>query len=415
MPSPESAPTRSAAPAYLVRGSRAYVRANWGLFLAGFSTFWLLYCVQPLLPLLAQDFGVTPAVSSLALSLSTGFLAVAIVMAAVVSEGLGRKGVMFASLLATSTLTIATAIAPNWHMLLLIRAVEGIALGGVPAVAMAYLAEEMEPAGLGLAMGLYVAGTAFGGMAGRVATGMLTQAFGWRWALGVMGMEGLAAAVGFLILLPRSCNFIPRPGFDPAYHLRAWAGHLATPGLPLLFAIGGLSMGSFVTLYNYAGFHLTAPAYGLGQAQLGLIFTVYVFGMASSPLAGWLADRIGRRAVLPIGIALTATGVVISLAQPLWAVVGGIAMVTFGFFFAHSIASGWVGMRAKGAKGHASSLYLLAYYVGSSVAGSVGGWFWSAHGWPGVAGFVLLLLALALAAALRLARPARTIPMRQSD
>lgn len=404
MPPPEACLDASTetAPRYLERGSAAYARANWGLFIAGFSTFWLLYCVQPLLPLLARDFGVSPAASSLALSLSTAFLAVAIVMAAAVSEGLGRKGVMFASLFATSVLTIATALAPDWHVLLLIRAVEGLALGGVPAVAMAYLAEEMEPAGLGLAMGLYVAGTAFGGMAGRVATGFLTQDFGWRWALGAMGVEGLAAAAGFLALLPRSRNFIPRPGFDPAYHWRAWKGHLATPGLPLLFVIGGLGMGSFVTLYNYAGFHLTAPGYGLGQAQLGLIFTVYVFGMASSPLAGWLADRIGRRAVLPIGIAITALGVILSLAQPLWAVVGGIAVVTFGFFFAHSIASGWVGMMAKGAKGHASSLYLLTYYVGSSVAGSAGGWFWSAHGWPGVAGFVLVMLALALAAAVRL-------------
>lgn len=387
---------------FLVRGTTAYARANWGLFLAGFSTFWLLYCVQPLLPLLARDFGVSPAASSLALSLSTGFLAVAILMAAAVSEGLGRKGVMFASLVATSGLTIATALAPNWSTLLVIRAAEGIALGGVPAVAMAYLAEEMDPAGLGLAMGLYVAGTAFGGMAGRVATGALTEAFGWRWALGVMGCEGLAAAIGFWAFLPKSHNFTPRPGFDPGYHLRAWAGHLRTPGLPLLFAVGGLSMGSFVTLYNYAGFHLTAAPYGLGQTQLGLIFTVYVFGMLSSSLAGALADRVGRRTVLPLGIVITALGALLSMGQPLWTVVGGIAVTTFGFFFAHSIASGWVGMLAKGAKGHASSLYLLSYYVGSSVAGSVGGWFWTALGWTGVADFILGLLALALLASLRL-------------
>lgn len=401
----QSPPSSSAT--YLIRGTAPYRRANWGLFLAGFTTFWLLYCVQPLLPLLADDFGVSPAASSLALSLTTGFLALAIVMAAAVSEGLGRRGVMFASLLLTSVLTIATALAPNWATLLIFRALEGLALGGVPAVAMAYLAEEMDPAGLGLAMGLYVAGTAFGGMMGRVTTGALTEAYGWRIALEIMGGAGLAASLGFRALLPRSQNFTPHPGFDWRYHWQAWTGHLGTPGLPLLFAIGGLSMGSFVTLYNYAGFHLTAPPYGLNQTLLGLIFTVYVFGIASSSLAGILADRIGRRIVLPIGIVITIIGVVISLGHPLWAVIVGIAVVTFGFFCAHSIASGWVGMLAKGAKGHASSLYLLSYYVGSSVAGSVGGWFWTAAGWNGVAGFVLGLLTLSLIAALRIGRLAR--------
>ena len=59
--------------------------------MAGFATFSLLYCVQPLLPAFAQDFRVSPAESSLALSLSTGFLAVAILGASAVSEVLGRR------------------------------------------------------------------------------------------------------------------------------------------------------------------------------------------------------------------------------------------------------------------------------------------------------------------------------------
>lgn len=377
-------------------------RISLALFLAGFATFSLLYCVQPLLPVFARHFGISPAASSLSLSLSTGFLAAAIICAAAVSEGLGRRGVMFASMTLAALLNIAAGLAPGWHLLLLARAAEGFVLGGVPAVAMAYLAEEIPPRMLGRAMGIYVAGTAFGGMSGRVGTGILAEFFSWRIALGLAGVSGLIAALGFIVLLPPSRNFVRRPGFEPRYHLAAWAGHLRHSALPMLFAIGFLAMGAFVTLYNYAGFRLMAPPYRLNQSELGLIFSVYVFGIAASWLAGGLADRIGRFTTLAGGICLTAFGIVLTLGPALPLIVLGIIGLTIGFFATHSVASGWVGRLAARNKGHASSLYLLAYYLGSSIAGSAGGWFWTQDGWDGVAMFTLVLLGLGFAAALRI-------------
>lgn len=389
-------------PRWLVRGTAGYRRASFALFLAGFSTFSLLYCVQPLLPVFAADFGVSPAASSLPLSLATASLALAIICAAVVSEGFGRRGLMFVSMSLAAALTMAAAVAPSWSILLGLRALTGFVLGGVPAVAMTYLAEETDPRGIGLAMGLYVGGTAFGGMMGRVGTGILTEFFGWRPALALMGLVCLVAAGGFLALLPPSRNFVRRTSVDASYHIRSWLGHLRHGALPLLFAIAFLAMGAFVTVYNYAGFRLMAPPYGLNQAELGLIFIVYVFGIASSSAAGALADRLGRHMVLPAGILVTMAGIALTLLPSLNAIIAGIIVLTIGFFFSHSVASGWVGRVATTARGHASSLYLLAYYLGSSVAGWAGGWFWAWNGWPAVAAFTLGLLALALLAALRL-------------
>ena len=82
----------------------------------------------------------------------------------------------------------------------------------------------------------------------------------------------------------------------------------------------------------------------------------------------------------------------------------GIVLVTIGFFATHSVASALVGRLARDTKGHASSLYLLAYYLGSSIAGSLGGYFWLADGWSAVVGFILFLLAGCLVAALCVAR-----------
>ncbi len=385
---------------FLVRGTQPYRRASLAFFMSGFSTFALLYCVQPLMPIFAHDFGVSPAASSLSLSLSTGFLAVAIFLAAAVSERFGRRSLMFVSLLGASICTIACAVMPDWNALLVIRALEGFLLGGVPAVAMAYLSEEIDPKGLGASMGLYIAGNAFGGMAGRVFTGVIAEYTSWRLALGAIGVMGIAAAIGFLLLLPPSRNFLARKS-TMRYHIDAWIGHLKNPALAMLFAIGFLAMGSFVTIYNYAGFRLVAEPYSLNQTELGLIFTVYLFGIAASWAAGHLGDRFGHFLVMPVGILVAVAGVAITLAPSLWLIILGIVLLTSGFFMAHSVASALVGKLARGTKGHASSLYLLGYYLGSSVAGSLGGHFWSADGWWAVAAFTGVMLVLSLVAALQ--------------
>jgi YNFM family putative membrane transporter len=385
-----------------VRGSAAYWRINVALVLAGFSTFSLLYCAQSLMPAFAVAFRVSPAESSLALSLSTGLLAVSVFLAGALSETTGRKALMVGSLFTAAALNLAAAAAPSWHALLVIRALEGIALGGTPAVAMAYLAEEIEPGRLGLAMGLYVGGNAFGGMAGRVLAGIVADYSSWRVALGFIGMLGLAGAVAFVLLLPQSRNFGGRR-MSPRVHIAAWLGHLRAPGLPWLFLIGFLGMGSFVTVYNYAGFRLGQPPFDLTQGQVALIFTMYLFGIAASSRAGALADRLGRGPVMIAGTLVALGGVALTLVSSLAGIVAGIAIMTIGFFAAHAIASGWVARMAKGAKGHASSLYLLAYYLGSSLAGSLGGWFWAVGGWSAVTAFVAAMLGLSLVAGIRVA------------
>ena len=391
-------------------GSPAYRRISLALFLAGFATFSLLYCVQPVLPAFTREFGLGAAGSSLALSVSTVSLAVAIFVAGALSEGRDKRRLMFVSMALAALCNLAAALAPSWGLLLVARALEGVLLGGVPAVAMAYLSDEIHPRGLGFSMGLYVGGTAFGGMAGRVGMSALADVWGWRVAMGTISVLGLLSAVGFVWLLPRAARAasvaraVRSQSAGLAHHITVWRTHLRTPGLPGLFLSGFALMGVFVSLFNYVGFRLAEPPYGLSQTEVGLIFCVYLFGIAASPAAGALADRWGRGPVLVGGVVLMASGVVLTLAEPLVAVIAGIAVLTFGFFVAHAVASGWVGRLALASKGHASALYLLAYYLGSSVLGSTGGWFWEHGRWAALVAFSLLILAGALALALRLRR-----------
>ncbi|KCB48210.1 transporter, major facilitator family protein [Bordetella hinzii 1277] len=414
MSAPQPPATSTPAPAadegqgYLRRGTPALRRAQWALFAAGFATFSLLYCVQPLMPLFTHNFAISPAQSSLSLSLSTGMLALAIFLVGLWSQALPRKRVMAASLMASAVLGTLAAFAPDWTSLLALRTLQGLAMGGVPAVAMAYLAEEVEPGTLGFAMGLYISGSAFGGLTGRVITGLVSDFFGWRAALGALGLLGLVAALLFTWLLPASRRFSPKRGNGWREARKGLSTHMRNGPLVSLFLLGGLLMGAFVTVYNYVGFRLLQAPFSLSQTFIGGIFLVYLVGIFASTFFGRLADRHGRGPMLVLGTVLTLSGLLLTLSDHLAVLVAGIVVFTFGFFASHAVASGWVGQMARGYKAQAASLYLLVYYLGSSVLGSVGGKSWALAGWVGVAeltgAFLILALGVSATLALRAAR-----------
>ncbi len=384
-----------ASEAPIALGTPAYRRLTLAMLFAGFSTFSLLYSVQPLLPLFAAQFGLTAEGASLAVSLATGPLAIGILFAGFVSDRVGRRPLMIAAMFAAGALTLAAAVVPGWSGLLVLRFLTGVALAGVPAVAMAYVAEEVDAGSVGAAMGLYIAGSALGGMAGRLVVSVVADLEGWRWALAAVGVAGLAMAEAFRRLAPLSRNFTPSVG-RPGALLRS-AGSLFTDrAMPLLYLEAFLLMGVFVTIYNYAGFRLMSPPYGLSQAAVGGVFLLYVLGSVSSAKFGTLAGRLGRRKVFWIPVVLLIAGVALTAMTPLVLVIVGIAVVTIGFFGAHSIASAWVGRRAQGSRGQAAAFYLFFYYMGSSVLGSAGGFAWTHAGWPGVTAFCLLLGVAAL-------------------
>ena len=402
VPSLEAFTSTDDAP-YIERGTAAFLRTNLAFFCAGIATFALLYCVQPMMPVFSEVFGVSPAAASLSLSLPTAAMAVCMLVASAVSEAVGRKPVMLVSVFASSAITIACAFVPGWEGFLALRLVQGLLLSGLPAVAMAFIAEEVHPRSSGYAMGLYISGSALGGMMGRVITGVLMEYGGWRLAIGGIGVLGMAAALVFWQCLPPSRHFTPRPlqwrGLAENFAL-----HLRDGGLRWLFLVGFLLMGAFVTVYNYIGYRLLAPPFGLSHLLVGSVFTVYLVGIASSTFIGGLADRFGRRRLLWVILLAMLGGLALMSLDWLPAVVGGLAVMTFCFFGAHSLASSWVGRRARLARAQASSLYLFCYYMGSSVVGAAGGVAWSGLGWPGVTWLVGGCLALALVAGLRLSK-----------
>lgn len=376
-------------------GSPRYRRVNLALFCAGFITFVTLYDMQPLLPLFTREFGVSPAVGSLPLSISTFTLAFTMLLMGTVSETLGRKQVMVTALFLTSALAILTCFSNSFPSLLVIRFLQGIVMAGVPSVAMAYLAEELDTSALASAMGLYIGGNAVGGMTGRVVSAIMSDFMPWRTAIGLIGCLSLLLALLFARSLPASNNFQKRP-FIMRYLATSIIHHLRDPGMLLLFGIAFLCMGGFISLYNYISFRLLAQPYGMSQSSISLIFLVYFFGSLSSAMMGRLIQRFGRRTLIRLMVLAMLSGTLMTLATPVAWIVTGVALFTCGFFGVHTIASSWVGRRATTAKAQAASLYLFFYYLGSSISGTLGGVFWVQYGWTGITLMISLLLLLAL-------------------
>ncbi|MED3799746.1 MFS transporter [Lysinibacillus capsici] len=379
---------------YIQKGTRAFHKANWALFLAGFITFANLYVTQPLLPTFSEAFHVSPAAASLSLSVTTFALAVSLIIVSSLSEVWGRKSLMTISIFAASVLTLALAFSPNFETILVLRVVQGIVFAGLPAIAMAYLGEEMEPASLGVAMGLYISGNSVGGLSGRVIIGTLTDHYNWHTGMMVLGGISLLVSLLFVWMLPSSKHFSARPLQLKAL-TKTLLQHLRDPSMLCLYGMGFLLMGSFVTLYNYIGFKLMAPPYNLSATIVGWIFVIYLVGTFSSAWFGSLADRYGRQRMLLLAIAIMLAGAIVTLNGLLTLKIIGITVFTFGFFAAHSIASGWVSKRASHDKAQASSLYLFFYYFGSSVGGTVGGIFLMKYGWMGVIVMIALFLFIA--------------------
>ncbi|MCB5909583.1 MFS transporter [Streptomyces pinistramenti] len=380
-------------------GGPGYRRMSFALFAAGLATFALLYSTQALLPAISADLHVPADQASWTVSGATFGLALAVIPLSALSERFGRRTMMTASLSVAALIAMAVPFAPSLGWLIALRVVQGVALAGLPASAMAFLAEEVRPKALVAAIGLFVAGNSIGGMSGRIVSGWVAQAWGWRMGLGSVGLMAVVCAVAFQLLVPKARHFASR-SVGPRALARTLGGHLADPLLRRLYGIGALFMTVFGAVYTVIGYRLVAEPFNLPQGIVGSIFLVYLVGTVSSAAAGKLVGRLGRRGALYLAVGTTSAGLLLTLADSVGAVLAGLILITAGFFAGHAVASAAVSRTAKTARAQASALYQCAYYIGSSIGGALGAFAFHAAGWEGT--IALGLAAMVGAAAITL-------------
>lgn len=393
------------------RGSAGYRRLLAGLFFAGIATFAQLYSPQAVLPQIATDLRVGAAASALVVSASTIGLAIGVIPWSIVADRVGRVRAMAFAVTAATVFGLLVPFAPSFELLLGGRLLEGLMIGGVPAIAIAYLSEEIDSRHAARAAGTYVAGTTIGGLLGRLVAGPVADLTGWRIGVFTVAVLCAVAAALFIWLIPTPRGFVPQRmrGPDPSGSVwRRLAANLHSPRQLTLYAQGFLLMGGFVAVYNYLGFRLAEAPFGLAPALVSLIFIAYLAGTWSSAQAGAFASRFGRLPVLLCSIVVMIGGVLLTLSPSLVLVLIGLVVATAGFFGAHAVASGWTGAEARVGRAQASSLYNLFYYAGSSIFGWLGGVFFSSAGWGGVSIMVGALAVVAMLLAVAFLRRERS-------
>nr|WP_298412763.1 MFS transporter [uncultured Halomonas sp.] len=364
--------------------SRDWWRATLALCLGSFIVFVNLYAVQPLLPELRLEFGVSTLEASLVMSAALVTLACSLLIFGPLSDAIGRDRIMRLTLLAAALCSLSLMFVDDFTLLLIVRALQGLVLGGLPAVAIAWMGDEFDHRALMLAVGLYISANTLGGIGGRVLGGFAGEYGGWHASFMAVGLLSVACVAIFWWLLPAARCFTPRR-FRFKVALEALVDHLRNPLLLSAYLIGGLNFFIFINQYSYITFRLHEAPYSLSMQWLGMIFVTYLGGTLGSALSGRLSQRLPQPMCMMLGILILMGGTLVTLSASLPIILLGLVINAFGFFVCHSMASSWVGRQATHSRGSATALYLVFYYLGASLGGFYLEPFWGMAGWQGVA------------------------------
>jgi len=364
-------------------GSRLFWRGTLALVIGSFMIFANVYVTQPLLPMIAKTFSISPLQASASFTITTLTLGISLLFYGPISDALGRKGIMVFTMVGITLTTACLSQVQQYEQLLALRALQGFFLAGLPAIAVAYLGDEYTPDALMVAVGLYISGNTLGGIGGRLIGGVTGEWLGYSATFSVMAVISLVCLLAFYFLLPSSQHFESKP-LRVGLIWQNIKSHLHNRRLLTCYLIGGFSFFIFINQYSYVTFVLEAEPYHLSPKFVGLLFLTYLSGTLGSAISGKLAKRYAQANILVLGTCIFMFGSLVTLGSSIWMILIGLLINSFGFFLCHSTASSFVSRHAKHAKASASSLYLVFYYLGASLGGFYLDPFWQYSGWTGV-------------------------------
>lgn len=289
--------------------------------LAFFTDMLLYYLLVPLLPRYAAELHL----GQMGVGVLFGSYAVALLAATLpvgrLTDRYGRRSVMLAGLIGLGATTLLFAFAKAYWLLVLARALQGVAGAATWLPGMALLADHFGPEERGRAMGLAFAAANVGVLLGPPLSGFLDQHAGPRAPFLVGAVLVMVDAAGRALLLEEGVRAPSGP-----IPWRALLGH------PVIRAFTGamvLASGLWALIESTLPLHLNGKL-GLGPAAIGLCFAAAALShTVASPLMGRLSDRIGRVKVLRIGLAFCLIALPLPVFMPgIWTV--GLAMVVLG-------------------------------------------------------------------------------------
>lgn len=363
--------------------SPAFYRSAFALCLAAVVVFANLHLMQPLLPELSRQFALSPLAVSTSYTIGTLCLGLSLLVYASLSDAWGRKKLLLITLLGMTISTFMLTQVGSFSSLVFWRAVQGCCLGGLPAIAIAWMGEEYSKPALVTAVGYYISANSLGGISGRLLAGGLADLGHWQWVFWPMTVMGLLSCYCIWHFLPASNQFQAK-AFRFSQALADNWHHLQQPLLLITYLIGGLNFLVFLNQYTYISFVLAETPFNLSSSLIGVLFITYLTGTVGSAFSSRIAGYLTTPGAMALGVIIMILGSLLTLIPSLVGIVLGFFISAFGFFLCHSLASSWVSQHASRAKASASALYLVFYYLGASSGGVYLQPFWQSGAWSGV-------------------------------
>lgn len=352
-------------------------------------SFSTLYIPQPMLPLLAGQFGVSAGEAGLLMTVAMLPLAFAPIVYGYFLQAVPAKLMLIValSLLALNQCCFYFA-SEFWHLIGL-RLLQGLLLPAIFTALMTYCASMVPAAMVRRAMGFYIGATILGGYSGRLAGGVFASAFDWRSAFVVMGLMQLLP----LLLLLRvdadaNINFARLDSKSISRVLQSRNFRFMFLSLASVFFV-------FSGILNNVPFHLQDIHPATTPLLISMLYLGYLIGAPVSFVSETISKKLGdERKGLFLGLAINAFG----LAMLLFVAFEGLVVMMFflaaGFFLIHALLSGLANHLAPEHKGVVNGLYVSIYYLSGAMGSWLPGYLYEGIGWNGMVLVFLSILAL---------------------
>jgi MFS transporter, YNFM family, putative membrane transport protein len=368
---------------------RHYVRLQVIVFSLVAAAFTNVYITQPVLPVLQQEFGVSASQASLTMSAVIFGMALANLPFGALADIFSVRWLILIGGLTVAGSGLVCAVTHDLWRLVAARWLQGLFIPSLTTCLAAYLAVNMPPERLNVAMGSYVSATVAGGLGGRLLGGFIHPPLHWRYAFVTASLGLLVAALAAILWLPEG----RLPGRDTSEKIsfRKFLANIEVLRV-LLVPLGAFFV--FSSSFNYLPFYLAGPPFRASTQVITMFYLTYLMGVVIGPLAGKLSNRIGNGGAMVGGAVVFCLALTATLIKSMLVIVLALVGICAGFFTIHAAAAGALNRRVSAGLGKANSLYVLFYYLGGSLGITLSGYAYSLMGWPGVVGLGVTMLFL---------------------
>ncbi len=355
------------------------------------AAFTNIYITQPVLPVIAAEFGVDAAGASLSVSATILGIALSNLPFGRLGDRIPLRPLLLLGGAMVALMGLLCALTESYSLLVAARFAQGLFIPALTTCVAAYLANSLPVARLNVVMGAYVSATVVGGLGGRLLGGYLHPPLHWRYAF-------VSAAVMLLVAVAAAARWLPRVNARPQ-HPEGEVGFLSLLSSWPVLRLYAVALGAFWVFsatFNFLPFHLSEPPISASTNVITSLYLAYLVGAVMGPLSGRLANRFGTGRTLTLGAVVLGFSLVGLLVPSLPVVVLALLGTCAGFFTTHAAASGALNSRLTASRGRGNALYVLFYYVGGAVGITASGTVWHHGGWPAVLALSGVVLAIPL-------------------